>query len=166
MLSTGLPKEGMMNAFATEQDAEDRLSSIVWPEGRYCPKCASVKSWYIEDRKLYECTDCTWQFSLKSVSKLRRSKVSLHKSLWAAERLILSCVIEQRRSQQTIQHFRGIVRCSYQAARNLRISMFNELKTVRGGFWGQLVCVNEMDESHYDEARMQELFDQYSFFDE
>lgn len=166
MLASGLPEEGAMNAFATKQDAEDRLSIFVWPEGRYCPKCASLKSWYIEDRDVFECTDCSWQFSLKSVSVLRRSRVPLHTSLWAAEKLILSCALKHPRSRQTIENFRGIVGCSYQAARNLRISMFNELKTVRGGFWGELVCVNEMDESHYDEDRLQELFDRYGFFDE
>lgn len=167
LLSTGLPEGGAQVGFPNEEAAEDRLSQLVWPYGPYCPKCETEKRWYIEARNVFQCSDCGWQYSLRSVSRLRRTRVPLHKFLWAAEAIIATCARKDLLPQQTIHHFSRILGCSYQTARNHRLSMFNELKTVRGGFWGRFVCVREMDESNYDEERMKELLAQYdAWFDD
>jgi hypothetical protein len=43
--------------------------------------------------------------------------------------------------------------------------MFEELKKPLGGFWGGLVCINEMDETHYIENRLDELLEYHGFGD-
>lgn len=138
MLASGLAEEGTRAVFQTEQDAEDRLSAIIWPEGPHCPDCNSEKHWYIKAvdtprnraRDVFQCADCGWQYSLRSVSRFRRTRVPLHKLLWAADALIMTFAIEARRPKQTIDKFGDTLGCSYQTARNHRLSMFNELKTV------------------------------------
>ena len=44
-----------------------------------------------------------------------------------------------------------------------RSSMLRELSKLYGGFWGGMVCVNEMDITHYLEDRLDDLRAHYGF---
>ncbi len=54
---------------------------------------------------------------------------------------------------------------SYRSARTLRLEMFEELKKPLGGFWGRLICTDEVDESFYIGDRLDELLEYYDFDD-
>lgn len=65
----------------------------------------------------------------------------------------------------TINAFAKVVGLSYRPARILRMEMFEELKKPLGGFWGTLICTDEVDESLYIGDRYEDLLEYYDFED-
>ncbi len=70
--------------FATEQDCREHLEKMRWPEGFKCPRCNNKKAYYLENRKLYQCSegDCKYQVSLTAGTIFHRSKMPLKKWFW------------------------------------------------------------------------------------
>ena len=74
----------MVKMFSTEAKARKWLESVMWPDGPFCPSCGSFR---VSDRPgkatgmTHRCKDRRWRFSIKSVSVMRDSKMSLVK--WA-----------------------------------------------------------------------------------
>lgn len=166
MLASGLPKQDIKDAFPTLAAAERRLATVVWPDGPRCPKCQSEDSWYIKSRNLQQCNGmyegkkCKKQFSLMSVSPLRRSRIPLHKLFYGASSLIWLLAIEERSAKRTIKRMQKVMGCNYVPARNQRLSMFADLKTDGGGFWGNLICVNEMTPASYADEWYRDFIDE------
>lgn len=166
MLASGLPKQDIKDAFPTLAAAERRLATVVWPDGPRCPRCQSQDLWYIKSRNLWQCKGmyegekCKKQFSLMSVSPLRRSKIPLHKLFYGANSLIWALANDKLSPQRTIDYLQQQMDCSYVAARNQRLSMFADLKTDGGGFWGSLICVNEMTPASYADEWYRDYIDE------
>ncbi|WP_081784032.1 transposase [Sulfitobacter donghicola] len=163
MLASGLPKQDIKDAFPTLAAAERRLATVVWPDGPRCPKCQTDDSWYIKSRNLRQCRreKCRKkQFSLRSVSPLRRSRIPLHKLFYGASSLIWALAKDDLSTQRTISQLQKVMGCSYVPARNQRLSMFADLKTDRGGFWGSLICINEMTPASYADEWYRDFIDE------
>ena len=78
----GLTIVQMMDMFPTEEAATEWFESVVWPEGRHCPKCGSLRTCEASHKKMpYWCTDCRSYFSVKTGTAMQASKVPLRK--WA-----------------------------------------------------------------------------------
>ena len=78
----GLTIVELMDMFPTEEAATEWFESVVWPDGRHCSKCGSVRTREASHRKMpYWCTDCRSYFSVKTGTAMQRSKVPLRK--WA-----------------------------------------------------------------------------------
>ncbi len=80
----GLSLINMMQMFATEDDAKDWFESVVWPDGRYCPKCGSGSTNTKEAKHKtmpYWCNGCRSYFSVRTGTPIARSNVPLQK--WA-----------------------------------------------------------------------------------
>lgn len=72
----------MMQMFSTEQDAIDWFESIIWPDGRYCPKCGSTNTVEAKHKTMpYWCNGCRGYFSVRTGTPIARSNVPLQK--WA-----------------------------------------------------------------------------------
>ena len=72
----------LMNMFPTEEAAREWFESIIWPDGRHCPKCGSSRTRQASHRKMpYWCSDCRSYFSVKTGTAMQASKVPLRK--WA-----------------------------------------------------------------------------------
>ena len=68
--------------FPTEQAATEWFESVIWPTGRHCPKCGSVRTREASHKKMpYWCTDCRSYFSVKTGTAMQSSKIPLRK--WA-----------------------------------------------------------------------------------
>ena len=68
--------------FPDEEAARLWFESWVWPTGRCCPRCGSVRTHEASHKKSpYRCTDCRAYFSVKTGTALDSSKVPLRK--WA-----------------------------------------------------------------------------------
>ena len=66
--------------FPDEESARKWFESHVWPEGRCCPRCGSVRTHEASHAKSpYRCTDCRSYFSVKTGTALEGSKISLRK---------------------------------------------------------------------------------------
>ena len=72
----------LMDMFPTEKAATEWFETIIWPDGRHCPKCGSVRTREASHAKMpYWCTDCRSYFSVKTGTAMQRSKIPLRK--WA-----------------------------------------------------------------------------------
>ena len=78
----GLTVVELMDMFPTEEAATEWFESIIWPDGRHCPKCGSVRTREASHAKMpYWCSDCRSYFSIKTGTAMQRSKIPLRK--WA-----------------------------------------------------------------------------------
>ena len=78
----GLTVVQLMDMFPTEEAATEWFESIIWPNGRHCPKCGSERTREASHKKMpYWCTDCRSYFSVKTGTAMQASKVPLRK--WA-----------------------------------------------------------------------------------
>ena len=72
----------LMDMFPTEEAAMEWFESVVWPDGRHCPKCGSLRTREASHKKMpYWCSDCRSYFSVKTGTAMQASKIPLRK--WA-----------------------------------------------------------------------------------
>ncbi len=70
--------------FPNEKAAKKWFEFVVWPDGRFCPKCGSVNTYKCKHAKSpYRCRDCKRYFSVKSGTVLEDSKIPLQKWVYA-----------------------------------------------------------------------------------
>jgi len=70
--------------FPDEDSARQWFEAHIWPEGRACPRCGSVRTHEAKHAKSpYRCTDCRAYFSVKTGTALEGSKVPLRKWVFA-----------------------------------------------------------------------------------
>ena len=73
--------------FQDEDKARERLESLRWPTGPFCPHCGSFDATRLSGKKhrkgLVQCNDCREQFTVTVGTVFERSKVPLHKWLLA-----------------------------------------------------------------------------------
>ena len=81
-------REGMtivelMEMFPTEEAATKWFESVVWEDGRYCPKCGSTETKKVPNAKPmpYWCKSCRSYFSVRTGTPMARSNIPLRK--WA-----------------------------------------------------------------------------------
>ena len=79
----GLTLVQLMDMFPTETAAVAWFEECLWPDGRYCGKCGSVRTREVPNAKPmpYWCTDCRSYFSVRTGTPLARSNVPMRK--WA-----------------------------------------------------------------------------------
>ena len=79
----GLTIVEMTEMFPTEEAATEWFESVVWEDGRHCPKCGSVRTHEVPNAKPmpYWCTDCRSYFSVRTGTPMARSNIPLRK--WA-----------------------------------------------------------------------------------
>ena len=78
----GMTVVQLMDMFPTEEAATEWFESVIWPDGRHCPKCGSVRTRDASHQKMpYWCTDCRSYFSVKTGTAMQASKIPLRK--WA-----------------------------------------------------------------------------------
>ena len=70
--------------FPDEDTACRWWESVVWPDGRHCPRCGSERTHECSHAKCpYRCTDCRAYFSAKTGTAIEGSKVSFRKWVFA-----------------------------------------------------------------------------------
>ena len=78
----GITMVELCDMFPTEESARDWFEAHVWPDGRYCPRCGSVRTHEASHAKMpYRCSDCRSYFSVKTGTVMENSKIPLRK--WA-----------------------------------------------------------------------------------
>ena len=78
----GLSVIELADMFPNEEVATKWFESVIWPTGRHCPKCGSVKTCEASHKYMpYWCGDCRSYFSVKTNTAMQASKVPLRK--WA-----------------------------------------------------------------------------------
>ena len=78
----GLTIVQLMDMFPTEEAATAWFESVIWPDGRHCSKCGSVRTREASHKYMpYWCTDCRSYFSVKTGTAMQASKIPMRK--WA-----------------------------------------------------------------------------------
>ena len=79
----GITLVQLIDMFPTEEAATAWFESVVWEDGRHCPKCGSVVTRTVPNAKPmpYWCTDCRSYFSVRTGTPMARSNIPLRK--WA-----------------------------------------------------------------------------------
>ena len=78
----GMTVVELMELFPTEEAATEWFEETIWPNGRHCPKCGSVRTKEATHRYMpYWCSDCRSYFSVKTGTAMQASKIPLRK--WA-----------------------------------------------------------------------------------
>ena len=79
--------------FSTEVACRRLMEKLIWPNGRFCPHCGSLRSWPIHGTArpgLYECADCSSQFTVTTKTPLHATKLPLSKWLEAMYLILTS----------------------------------------------------------------------------
>ena len=80
----GITMMQLVDMFPTEDAAREWFESVVWPNGRHCPRCGSERTHECSHAKCpYRCTDCRAYFSAKTGTAIEGSKVSFRKWVFA-----------------------------------------------------------------------------------
>ena len=79
----GMTLVELMDLFPTEEAAAEWFESVVWEDGRYCPKCGSTETKEVPNAKPmpYWCKGCRSYFSVRTGTPMARSNIPLRK--WA-----------------------------------------------------------------------------------
>lgn len=68
--------------FQSESRCRRFLENVIWKNGRFCPHCASLKSWpirHVTRKGLYECAACHRQFTVTVKTPFHSTKLPLWK---------------------------------------------------------------------------------------
>ena len=80
----GISLMQLTEMFPDEDTAREWWESVVWPDGRHCPRCGSERTHECSHAKCpYRCTDCRSYFSAKTGTAIEGSKVSFRKWVFA-----------------------------------------------------------------------------------
>ena len=80
----GVTMMQLCDMFPTEESAREWFESRVWPNGRHCPRCGSMRTSEASHAYMpYWCSDCRSYFSVKIGTVLESSKIPLRKWVFA-----------------------------------------------------------------------------------
>ena len=80
----GITVMQLADMFPDEYSAREFFENLVWPDGRHCPRCGSVRTHECSHAKCpYRCTDCRAYFSAKAGTVIEGSKLSFRKWVFA-----------------------------------------------------------------------------------
>jgi len=69
--------------FGEEESCAQALTNIRWPGGFMCPHCGTTKAYYIQTRKMYQCSKCRHQVSVTADTMFHSTNLPLVKWFWA-----------------------------------------------------------------------------------
>ncbi len=80
----GMTMVELCDMFPTEESAREWFEARMWPDGRYCPNCGSLRTHEASHRySPYRCTDCRNYFSIKTGTAMHDSRLPLRKWVFA-----------------------------------------------------------------------------------
>jgi transposase-like protein len=69
--------------YGTEEACAETLFKYRWPDGFICPKCGHDSAWFINTRRVYQCSGCRHQVSVTAGTLLHSTNLPLVKWFWA-----------------------------------------------------------------------------------
>ncbi len=74
-------------SFSTDEDCREILTRLRWPEGVECPRCRNRNVWWVNTRKQFTCSECSYQFSVTTGTVFNDSHLPL--PIWFMAVLLL-----------------------------------------------------------------------------
>ena len=75
----GLSLTDFLSSYGTEEQCHDALVAMRWPNGFLCPHCQETRHSYTPVRRLFQCTACRVQTSVRSGTVFHKSTTPLTK---------------------------------------------------------------------------------------
>ena len=85
----GLGMAEFMVRYGTEQQCHEALVKMRWPDGFVCPKCAGRRHSFCAPKKLFQCSDCRLQTSVRAGTVFHKSSTPLTK--WFLAMHLMTC---------------------------------------------------------------------------
>ena len=80
----GITLVQLCDMFPTEESAREWFEARVWPSGRFCPHCGSIRTHEASHNNMpYRCSDCRGYFSVKTGTVMHKSHIPLRKWVFA-----------------------------------------------------------------------------------
>ena len=73
----GLSLPRFLATYGTEEQCQQVLFKMRWPQGFRCPKCGHEHCYALQSRKLYQCRRCRFQASLTQGTIFASTKLPL-----------------------------------------------------------------------------------------
>jgi len=73
--------------FSTDEDCREILTRLRWPQGVDCPRCHNRNVWWVDSRKQFTCSECSYQFSVTTGTIFNDSHLPL--PIWFMAVLLL-----------------------------------------------------------------------------
>ena len=70
----------LIRLYPTDEACREILTRLRWPEGVMCPRCKTPDVWWVDSRKQFTCSECSYQFSVMSGTIFNDSHLAL--PLW------------------------------------------------------------------------------------
>lgn len=135
-----LPPGGVARAFPDEAACELRLQAVVWPDGPKCPLCQTHDVRSLPKGRKFWCASCRKQFSVKSLTIFRKSKVPLRSWFLAVELFLRAHERGRIKILLTEERFAQEVLVARMTARRMLFLLRVELAKENGGEFGLLLC--------------------------
>lgn len=135
-----LPQGGVARTFPDEAACELRLQAVVWPDGPKCPLCQTHDVRSLPKGRKFWCASCRKQFSVKSLTIFRKSKVPLRSWFLAVELFLRAHERGRIKILLTEERFAQEVLVARMTARRMLFLLRVELAKENGGEFGLLLC--------------------------
>ncbi|HWY22455.1 MAG TPA: IS1595 family transposase [Candidatus Acidoferrum sp.] len=63
--------------FSTDEDCREILTRLRWPDSVSCPRCQNRLVWWVDSRKQFTCSECSYQFSVTTGTVFNDSHLPL-----------------------------------------------------------------------------------------
>ncbi|WP_375554787.1 transposase [Roseovarius mucosus] len=129
--------------FPEEAVCEAKLSEVVWPNGPRCPRCGTSRVYSLPHGGKFNCLFCRKQFSLRSVTVFRSTKLSLRIWFLAAELFLRAHARSRARTLLTEERFAKDLGVSRMTSRRLLAVFWDDLAREDGGELGRVLCMHD-----------------------
>ncbi|MFA5054115.1 MAG: IS1595 family transposase [Parcubacteria group bacterium] len=131
----------LQKQFSTQHKCEVFLRRMRWPNGVTCPKCGAQHPYWLQDRNLWECSACSYQFSVTAGTIFHRSRTPLGKWFIAVWLMVES---KKGVSAKQIERTIGV---TYKTAWRIAMQIRQAMRPGYG-FEDKLAGIVEVDEAY------------------
>ncbi|MGA2980873.1 MAG: IS1595 family transposase [Terriglobales bacterium] len=100
--------------YSTDEDCREILTRLRWPEGVECPRCKNRNVWWVDSRKQFTCSECSYQFSVTTGTIFNDSHLPL--PIWFMAVLLLCEAKKGMSASQLKRTIWGLHKGSYKTA--------------------------------------------------
>jgi transposase-like protein len=101
-------------SFSTDAECREILTRLRWPEGVDCPRCRNRNVWWVESRRQFTCSECSYQFSVTTGTIFNDSHLPL--PIWFMAVLLLCEAKKGMSASQLKRTIWGLNKGSYKTA--------------------------------------------------
>jgi transposase-like protein len=125
----------LIRLYPTDEACREILTRLRWPEGVTCPRCKTSDVWWVDSRKQFTCSECSYQFSVMSGTIFNDSHLPL--PIWFMA-VLLICEAKKGMSAMQLKRtiwgeHKGSYKTAWYLCHRVRAAMASAEKTMMYG---------------------------------